>query len=139
MATTLTLEERIAANRPIHPTEVARIMLLLHSALDEMMRGSDEPAHFDRLAEAMNVGLIRSEQIGNAGVKVFLAAGDALMDADRMLGERGRYGFTGPTISHLRDGVALYEELLKASTPMQMYLAAVESAKRIQRGQVRTA
>lgn len=130
-----TLADTIAANQDINPAMADTIVLKLHSAFDSLASGSDDGELFDRLAAAVNVGMVRAEGIGKPAELCMLAARDALMDADRICGAHGRFGFTGLGRIAMGDGLHLYEQILRGSTPRQMHLALKESMRRMNAGQ----
>lgn len=126
--------DKIAACQPFPEAEITRILLKVHDAFAQLRNGSKDPDLFDRLAAVLNVGLVRSEDIGQQGVEVFKAAQAALMEADRIFATHLHYGFTGPGLEAMRGAIALYEEILQASTPLQMHQAQEECMRRIRAG-----
>lgn len=126
--------DAIAACQPFPEPEITRILLKVHDAFARLRNGSTDTDLFDRLAAVLNVGLVRSEAIGPQGVEVFKAAQQALMRADEIFGSHGRYGFTGAGLEAMKHGIALYEEILRASTPRQMHDAQMECMRRIHTG-----
>lgn len=107
------------------------IMTKLHSAFKDLRAGSTDDDLFDRLAAAINVGLLRAEQIAPACVDAMLAARDALIQCDEIRGRHGRYGFNGPGLASMVAGLDLYEEMVRKSTPQQMRMAMTASLKRM--------
>lgn len=128
--------DAIAACQPFPSYRVTEIMLRIHDAFAHLRGGGNDYDLFDRVAVCMNVGLIRSEEIGQAGVQVFKAAQDALMDAARIREAHGHFGFTGPGLEAVREAVALYEDILTMSTPRQMTKAQDEVLRRVRMGEV---
>jgi hypothetical protein len=128
--------ELLRAAQPMAPSEVTRIMCKIHDAFARLRSGETDPDLFDRLAVVMNIGLIRSEAIGQQGVELFKAGQAALMEADDIYGRHGKYGFTGPGLEWMRQAIALYEEILAASTPLQMAKAQDECMRRIRMNEV---
>jgi hypothetical protein len=126
----------LMAARPMPASEVTRIMVKVHDAFARLRSGETDPDLFDRLAVVLNVGLIRCESIGQVGVDVFKAAQAALMEADDIYSRHGRYGFTGQGLDAMKEAVALYEEILAASSPLQMAKAQNEVMRRIKDGEV---
>jgi hypothetical protein len=116
--------------------QVQGILLRIHDAFAHLRGGGTHYDLFDRIAVTMNVGLVRSEQIGAEGVALFKEAQAALMDAARIRQTHGKYGFTGPHLEVLREAVELYTDILRASSPRQMHLAQEEVIKRIRDGDV---
>lgn len=126
----------LAANQPFPEAELNRILLKVHDAFAHLRGGGADVDLFDRMACVLNVGMVRSEAIGQAGVDLFLEAQAALMEADAIYGRHGKYGFTGPGLDAMRQAVGLYEEILRASTPLQMARAQEECMRRVLAGQV---
>jgi hypothetical protein len=124
-----------------YPTEEAdRILLRLHSAYDDLCHGGTDDDLYDRVGAAINVGLIRAEQIGGSkdceAAKVFVRAVGALMECDSMRGKHGKYGFTGPALTVMAEALALYAEILRASSPRQMADAVTECWRRVRAGHI---
>lgn len=128
--------DAIAACQPFPASEITRILVKVHDAFAQLRNGSADIDLFDRLAAVLNVGLIRSEGIGQAGVDVFKRAQAALMEADAIYGRHKHFGFTGPGLEAMKEAIALYEEILKASTPRQMATAQDECMRRVRAGQI---
>ena len=117
---------------PKHALEISNKIRVAYQLLRDG-QGTDE--HFDRVAAALNVGMIRAEAIGQPVVAGIVKGMEALMDADRLNGSHGRYGFSGPGILAMNCALDLYDEILRNSTPRQMQLAAEEGARRMRRGE----
>jgi hypothetical protein len=128
--------DAIAASQPMPEDQVTRIMIKIHDSFAHLRSGGTDVDLYDRLAIVMNVGMVRSEEIGQAGVDVFKAGQLALIDADRFHSTHGRYGFTGRGLEAMREAVALYGEILAASSPLQMHQAQQEVMRRFRTGQV---
>jgi len=133
--------DAVTACRPFPAAELTRILLKVDAAFEHLSTGGADPDHFDRMAAVLNVGLIRAEQIGgdtdpvrNPGVALFLRAQAALMECDEKFGKHGKYGFTGRGLDAMKDAISLYEEILCASSPLQMHRCQQEVMRRIQAG-----
>jgi hypothetical protein len=113
--------DAITACQPFPEAEVTRILIKVHDAFAQLRNGSADVDLFDRMAAVLNVGMVRCEAIGQQGVEVFKRA--------------KRFGFTGPGLVAMRLAIALYEEILRASTPRQMADAQQECIRRISAGQ----
>lgn len=127
--------DAITACQPFPEAEVTRILLKVHAAFEHLSSGGSDVDQFDRMAAVLNVGMVRSEGIGEQGVAVFKAAQAALMECDELLGRHKRFGFTGPGLEAMKEAIALYEDLLRASTPRQMAQAQEECIRRVRAGQ----
>lgn len=121
----------IAANQEMDQAHATSIMVLIRTAFERLKSGAGEDDDFDRLAVSINVGIVRAEAIDPLAVTYMLQGRDALIEADRIMGEHGRYGFTGPALIAIGEALDLYEQILRKSTPRQMELAANESARQM--------
>lgn len=83
--------------------------------------------------------MIRAEAIGKPLEEAFQAAGEALLECERIRQRHGRYGFTGPHILNMNAAMDLYADVLAMSSPNQMQAAVEEGAARIQRGEYQSA
>lgn len=121
----------IAACRPMDEALGDDILTKLHSAFDDLRKGSTDDDLFDRLAAAINVGIVRAEQIDELCVGPMLAARDALIRCDEIRGKHGRYGFDGLGLQAMATGLEVYEEMVRNSTPQQMREAMTASIARM--------
>lgn len=121
----------IAASRTMEPAIGDDIMTKLHSAFDDLRHGSTDDELFDRLAGAINIGILRAEQIDALLVSPMLAARDALLRCDAIRGKHGRYGFDGPGLQAMAEALDVYEEIVRISTPAQMREAMTLSIARM--------
>ncbi|QOF80315.1 hypothetical protein [Variovorax sp. 38R] len=125
--------ETIAARQPMARSVADDVMAKLYSAFGDLKAGSTDDDLFDRLAAAINVGVVRAEQIDQACVAPMLAARDALIRCDDIRGRHGRYGFDGPGLLAMAVGLEVYEEMVRNSTPQQMREAMTASIARMRR------
>lgn len=123
----------IAARQAMSPAIARDIMAKLYSAFGDLKAGSSDDELFDRLAAAVNVGIVRAEQINPACIEPMLAARDALIRCDDIRGRHGRYGFDGPGLLAMAAGLEVYEEMVRNSTPQQMREAMTASIARMRR------
>ncbi|MBB3642578.1 hypothetical protein [Variovorax atrisoli] len=122
----------VIAARQQTPEAIAdAAMAKLYSAYADLKAGTTDDDMFDRVAAAINVGLIRAEQIDAACVTPMLEARDALIRCDAIRGKHGRYGFDGPGLQAMAAGLEVYEEMLRKSTPLQMRQALTASMERM--------
>lgn len=121
----------IGASKPFPESELLRILIKVSDAFGHLKNGGSDDDMFDRMAAVLNVGMVRCEAIGQQGVEVFQAAQQALMECSDLKTRHGHYGFTGPGIVAMQEAIALYEEVLRASTPIQMDRAQQECMRRI--------
>lgn len=125
--------ETIAARQPMARAVADDVMAKLYSAFGDLKAGSTDDDLFDRLAAAINVGILRAEQIDPACVAPMLGARDALIRCDDIRGRHGRYGFDGPGLLAMAAGLEVYEEMVRNSTPQQMREAMTASLARMRR------
>jgi len=118
--------------------DIRSIMVPVAEAFIGLRDGSNQVAQYNRLAAAMNIGIVRSESIGEGAVEVFRAAQQALLDADAIYEALRCYTFTPGALVALAKGVQGYSELLAMSTPAQMEQARAECARRLGAGIVAT-
>ena len=121
----------LAANSEQPEANANRIMLTLRVAFEKLKTATEDDAQFDRLAAAINVGLIRAEAIDKRAEEVMLAGVQAMMSCACIYERHGRYGFTGPDLLAMNDAMDLYENILRLSTPKQMLDALDVAAARM--------
>lgn len=131
--------DAITACQPFPEAELTRILLKVDAAFEHLSSGGSDVDQFDRMAAVLNVGMVRCEEIGQRGVDVFKAAQAALMQCDELFGRHKRFGFTGPGLEAVRDAIALYADILRASSPLQMSKAQEECMRRVRAGQFQQA
>lgn len=134
------------------PARVRDIMLKAGMHLDMLVRGtvpaSDVETH-DYLCHIVGISQIRVMDIGLAnresgGVStanelllILNAAAQGLLRARERHGKTGRWGLDGPAIEALRGSLDIYEEVLSASSAMQMERAQGVRLRSLQRQQAR--
>lgn len=117
------------------PERVRDLMLKTRMHLDMLVRGlvpaGDEETH-EYLCLVIGIAQIRVVDIGLAnrasgGIDTanellvqLNAAAQGLMRARQRHGKTGRWGLDGPAIEALRGGLDIFEEVLRASSAMQM-------------------
>ncbi len=120
------------------------MMVALRMRFERLQRGDGDDSDFATLSDMVNIGLVRSEVLGDArtndaAVGVFKAAGEALLECARIRDRHEKYGFAGPGIVAMKDALETYEQILTLSTPLQMRKAAKEADARLHAGHVLTA
>lgn len=121
----------VAMNRTAAHTEAetAAVMNLVRAALVCLLEGTADDKDFARLGTCINLAAFRihlkGQEIGNAEgmLERLLLAGNALEEAQGIKARHGRYGLTGPGRQHVAAGVDVYEAVVQASSPLQMYRA----------------
>ena len=116
------------ASQDYTPEQAWEIVEPIRVALQSLLDGTAEDAQYRRVGSALNVAAIRAEQIaGNDdAVQVLQAASFAMLECLRIKRAHGRYGLTGPAREAIKEGIDLYETILRGSTPRQMYDAERE-------------
>lgn len=123
--------ETLAANSDQCQEHATAVMVMVRTAFEVLKSGQGEPKDFDRLAGAINVGLIRAESIDPLAEQTMQAGIDAMQHCDNIWQRHGRYGFSGPDLTAIADALELYEGILRMSKPRQMEEALNESARRM--------
>lgn len=126
----------IARSRETDPGVALDISLKLRDAFEQLRAGSGTDEHFDRLASAINAGLVRAECIDPLLERTILDGRDALLTCDRIRGRHGQYGFTGPGLTAMDAALEAYDAIVGASTPAQMQGAIEEAIRRMRRGEI---
>lgn len=107
------------------------IMLSIRLAFEKLKLGTADGEQFDRVAAAINVGLIRAEQIDQLAAETMKMGISALTHCSEIHQRHGRFGFTGPDLLAMNDAIELYEGILRLSTPKQMLDALDIAADRM--------
>ena len=97
-------------------------LLKIYTAFDALKKGDGTEDHFDYLAAAINVSFIRAQDISPALVEQLQHAQDAMNACSRRM-QHGKSGFTGPEMQHVALAIEAHEEILRHSTPIQMWRA----------------
>lgn len=122
----------MVAARQIHPSAKGDdIAAKLYSAFADLKAGSTDDELFDRLASTFNAALIRAESIDELCLAPLQDAADALRRCDAIRARHGRYGFDGPGLQAMAAGLEVCEEIIRNSSPKQMFDAFAESVTRI--------
>jgi hypothetical protein len=122
------------AARQVHPNARGDdITAKLYSAFADLKAGSTDDELFDRLASTFNAALIRAESIDELCLAPLQDAADALHRCDAIRGRHGRYGFDGPGLQAMAAGLEVCEEIIRNSSPKQMFDAFGESIARTYR------
>ena len=126
----------IAASQDCTPEHADGIMRPVRAALQALLDGKAGDTEYTRVGCALNVATIRAEQIGDndAAVQVLQAASHAMLECLRIRHAHGRYGLTGPAREAIKEGIDLYETIVRNSTPRQMYDAERELERMLARG-----
>ena len=128
----------IARNQEQPEWNADQIMVKIRTAFELLKTGHATDAHFDRVAGAMNIGMLRAELIDPLVEHTMQAGIEAMYGCAGIHERHGRYGFTGQGLLAMNDAIDLYGEILRQSTPRQMedakdaaYRRVIELARKI--------
>jgi len=114
--------------------EQTNIMVAVAGAFLRLRDGSNSVGDFNTLANAINIGLVRSESMDRGTEEVFQRTQQALLRADQIYESLRVYTFTPAELVDLAKGVHAYSDVLKRSTEQQMKAAIEECERRLVRG-----
>ena len=98
-------------------------LIKIYAAFDALKKGDGTDEHFDYLAAAVNVSFVRAQDISPALVEQLQHAQDAMNACGRRMQQHGKSGFSGPEMQHVALAIEAHEEILRHSTPIQMWRA----------------
>lgn len=114
--------------------EQHNIMSAVALAFIGLRDGSNRVADYNALANALNVGMVLAERVGQAEADVFGAAIQAMLRADQTYDAMKVYTFTQADLVDLAKGVHGYSELLKTSSEQKVRAAIAECERRLAAG-----
>jgi hypothetical protein len=121
----------ITASQDQQPEHADKIIAAVRSACDKLRDGTAGAEHFDRVAGAFNVALVRAESIDELVVDVMNAGKEAMLRCDAIWQRHRKYGFHGPDLEPLADALDMYAQIVRLSTPKLMEDAVTEAARRM--------
>ena len=121
--------------QPFVPDELAQLNVPVMAAFERMRTGCADDGDFDTLASAVNICMVRGEEIDPLCVETAQRAQDALMRTMHRHKTTGRWGFDGPALQDIPVAMDLYRQMLELSTPMQMQSAMRATVQRMNKGQ----
>ena len=134
LVTDYKLRQTIAMHRPYshadNQPDADRIMFEVRLDLYQLENGrvkADDYTHFYSLCDAIGSAQMRASEIdgdNSAPMTMLNAAGRALYRCLKRRDSTGQWGLYGRAIHELADGIAVYEAILRESTPAQMRDAA---------------
>ncbi len=128
----------IAHRTPMAGEHAAACSNEVRLAWHHLCHGSGTTAHFDAVATAMNVCLVRAETIGADAVEVAIRAQGAMVAMQQRYLRCARLGPDADALAHVPIALDLYDQLLQLSSPLQMRNALAESLDRIAAGHTLT-
>lgn len=120
---------------PFTADELLRLELPIRMSFQALRNGKGTAQDFHDIAAAINVTIVRSESINALCEQTAIAARDALMRCWDRHEKTGRWGFDGPALTSVEEGIALHEQLVELSTPQQMVEAMHEVMRRTRNGE----
>lgn len=115
---------------PFTADELMRLELPIRMSFQALRNGTGTESDFHDLAAAINVTMVRCETIDPLCELTAIAARDALLRCWDRHAKTGRWGFDGPALISVEEGISLHEQLIKLSTPQQMVEAMREVMRR---------
>ena len=128
----------IAARTPMGQNDFAHCNTEVRTAWYHLCNGTGTTDHFDAVATAMNICLVRSESIGDDAVEVAIRAQAAMVGMQQRFHRCARLGPDADALAHVPYGLDLYDQLLQLSSPLQLQAALTETMHRIANGDVLT-
>ena len=125
----------LARVRPFDEDEAAEVATPTRIAFERLRTGAGTQDDFDHLATSANVCMIRAESIHQDCVQVAKAMQQALVDCKTRYVRIARFGFTGPELAAIAEGLDLYDQIVALSTPEQLTTAVRKQDARIAQGQ----
>jgi hypothetical protein len=104
-------------------------------AFERMKSGNGTSNDYDVLIVAFGEAKIRYAQIAcneNPAVDVLDTADASLLRTRIRWEKTGVWGFDGPALAEIADGLDLFEEVATNSSPMQMHNAMIERNKLVE-------
>jgi hypothetical protein len=98
-------------------------------SFERIKLGTATPEDCDRLADATGIAKVRFAQIAgndNEAVTLLDIADAALTRTVNRFNQSGRWGFDGPALLEVMQGLDLYEQVATSSSPAQMHDASLE-------------
>jgi hypothetical protein len=89
---------------------------------------------FHNIAAALNVALIRAEDIDQLAVDMCQRAMDALMRVKFRHDRIGTWGLDWMSMAHVPPALDFYDQLIELSTPLQMQAAMTQVMRRMEQG-----
>jgi hypothetical protein len=116
--------------------DFAKCSTEVRAAWHHLCHGTGTTEHFDAVATAMNICLVRSESIGDDAVEVAVRAQAAMVAMQQRYHRCARLGPDADALAHVPYGLDLYDQLLQLSSPLQLETALAEVTQRIADGVV---
>lgn len=127
--------------RPYEAGEMVDEHIKTRAAFDRLRDGQGDEEDFDRVSMMLNIGLVRSENIGGGEllVQTMQKAQEAMARMKARYLRGLRFGFDAGGLASVPAALDAYETIMDASSPAQMKQAICEAYTRISNGDVLTA
>ena len=119
---------------PFTESEQHQLNVPVKLAFEKLRTGIGADDDFHTLAAAINVAMIRCEDIDPMAEITACNARDALVRCLARHATTGRWGFDGPALQDIPPAIDLHEQLLGLSTPLEMADAMKEAIRRMDAG-----
>ena len=120
----------IAKLQPFTPEELRRLSLPIRVSFESLKKGAGTYSDYQDLADAINVSMVRAEEIDPLAEAMVLRARDAMVRVVQRFECTGVWVFDGPAIGEVAEALDFYDQLLEMSSPQQMHDALMEVKKR---------
>ena len=120
--------------QPFTNEELVKLETPVKLAFERVKVGTATRDDLHTLAAALNVALVRSEEIDPLCEQTCVAAQEGMIRTIERHNATGRMGFDGMALQDIPPALDLYEQILGLSTPMQMQAAMRETLARMNRG-----
>jgi hypothetical protein len=121
---------------PFTEAEQMQINLPVRVAFESIRTSRGEESDFHTLAAAVNITMVCAERIDPLVEQSCTAARDALQRMYDRHARVGSWGFDGPALQEVEQGVEIYEQLTALLTGGQLKAAMTECYRRMREGEV---
>jgi hypothetical protein len=131
-----TMLRTISKVQPFDENEIAELETPVRLSWTLFKSGQATEHDYHNIAAALNVAMIRAEDIDPIAVDMCLRAMEAL-NLVRLRFERiGKWGLDWMSMAHVPPALDFYDQLIELSTPLQMQKAMTLVIKRMDEGHV---
>ena len=106
--------------RPHEPGEKAGAHLKTMACFERCRDGTGDEDDFDHVAMILNICKVRALDIDATLADMIERAQDAMVRAKERYVRLGRFGFDGPGLTQVADALDAAQQIIDASTPLQM-------------------
>ena len=120
--------------QPFDERDIVALETPVHLSWHAFKTGKATTEDFHNIAAALNVALIRAEDIDPLAVDMCQRAMDALMRVQSRHDRIGTWGLDWMSMAHVPPALDFYDQLIELSTPLQMQSAMTTVLKRMAAG-----